>query len=64
MAEDDSLALEGLDALAPASSATLVLRHPDGGEDRCPLSHTLNAEQIAWWKAGSALNSLRQGAGT
>ena len=64
VAEDDSLALEGLDALAPASSATLVLRHPDGGEDRCPLSHTLNAEQIAWWKAGSALNSLRQGAGT
>ena len=62
--EDDGLALEGLEALAPGSQATLVLRHADGGENRCPLHHTLNDEQIAWWKAGSALNFLRQGAGS
>jgi aconitate hydratase len=57
--EDDRVALEGLENLAPDSPVTAVFRHADGSEDRCALNHTLNAEQIVWWKAGSALNSLR-----
>ncbi len=57
--EQDRVALEGLAELAPGSSVTAVFRHVDGSEDRCELAHTLNAEQITWWKAGSALNSLR-----
>jgi aconitate hydratase len=57
--EDDRVALEGLENLAPDSPVTAVFRHADGTEDRCALNHTLNAEQIVWWKAGSALNSLR-----
>ncbi len=56
--EDDTLSLEGLDRLAPGSAAAAVLHHADGASDRAPLKHSLNAEQIAWWKAGSALNSL------
>ena len=31
-----------------------------GGEDPVTLRHTLNAEQIAWFKAGSALNVIKQ----
>jgi len=57
--EQDTVSLEGLEHLAPGSEVTAVFRHQDGSEDRCALQHTLNAEQIAWWKAGSALNSLR-----
>ena len=29
------------------------------GEESLELKHTLNAEQIQWFKAGSALNLLR-----
>lgn len=57
--EDDRVGLEGLENLAPGSAVNAVFRHADGSEDRCALHHTLNAEQIVWWKAGSALNSLR-----
>ena len=57
--EDDRVGLEGLEHLAPDSAVTAVFRHADGSEDRVDLHHTLNAEQIVWWKAGSALNSLR-----
>lgn len=58
--EDDRVGLEGLENLAPGSSVTAVFRHSNNSEDRCALHHTLNAEQIVWWKSGSALNSLRE----
>ena len=31
----------------------------NGRTDSIQLKHTLNQEQIAWFKAGSALNKLR-----
>jgi len=63
--ETDEVTLEGLESLAPGSEVTAVFHHAGGGEDRAALSHTLNEEQIGWWKAGSALNALRaQGSGT
>ncbi len=55
---DDVLALEGLESLAPGSKLTAVLKHADGSTERAALKHSYNAEQIAWWKAGSALNTL------
>ena len=58
--ETDHLSLEGLEQLAPGSALHAVLRHADGGRERVALRHTLNAEQIGWWKAGSALNTLRK----
>jgi len=36
-----------------------VLQHGDGSEDAFDSLHTLNEEQIAWYRAGSALNLLR-----
>ncbi len=57
--EQDAVSFEGLDSLAPDSNVVAIFRHPDGSEDRCSLQHTLNEEQIAWWRAGSALNTLR-----
>jgi aconitate hydratase A / 2-methylisocitrate dehydratase len=60
--EDDTITLQGLGALAPASEVFAVANHADGTSDRFPIQHTLNEEQIVWWKAGSALNSLRSDA--
>jgi len=57
--ETDAISLEGLEALAPGSAVTAVLHHADGSTERVALRHTLNAEQIAWFRAGSALNLLR-----
>lgn len=56
--EDDRLSILGLATFAPGQPLTLVAKHPDGREDRIPLNHTLNAGQIAWFKAGSALNLM------
>jgi aconitate hydratase len=57
--EDDRVSIEGLTSLAPDVALTAVLAHADGSEDRIPVEHTLNDEQIGWFKAGSALNLLR-----
>jgi aconitate hydratase len=58
--EQDRLDLEGLDDLAPGSTVTCVLRHADASSDRVALGHSLTSEQVAWWRAGSALNLIRQ----
>ncbi len=58
--ESDVISIEGLKNFAPGQSLTMVARHQDGSECRAKLNHTFNAEQIKWFKAGSALNLLRQ----
>ena len=57
--ENDRVSLEGLENLAPDSEVVAVFHHQDGSEDRASLKHTMNDEQIVWWRAGSALNSLK-----
>ncbi len=55
----DRISLTGLSRLAPGRTVTAVVRHAGGGEETVELAHTLNAEQIEWFRAGSALNVLR-----
>lgn len=55
---DDTVDVTGLAALAPGSDVTLVLRHADGTTESVPTRHTMSDEQIAWFRAGSALNLL------
>ncbi len=57
---DDRLSIRGLGELAPGRNLTAVLHHADGSEDSFALKHTLNDEQIQWFRAGSALNVLRK----
>jgi aconitate hydratase len=57
--QDDRVSVTGLAGLAPGEPLEVVLHHADGSEDRFAALHTLNDEQIAWFKAGSALNLLR-----
>ncbi len=58
--EDDRISILGLTGLEPGSVHTAVLHHADGSEDRIPTRHSMNAEQVEWFGAGSALNLLRR----
>ncbi len=58
--ETDRVTLTNLRDLAPGIPVTAILHHDDGTVDRIDLQHTLNQEQIAWFRAGSALNLLRR----
>ena len=57
--EGDRVSVTALATLAPGSAHTVVFHHADGSEDRAETAHTLNEEQITWFRAGSALNQLR-----
>jgi aconitate hydratase len=57
---DDRISLTGLADIAPGGKITAVIHHVDGSEDTIQLAHSLNAEQVEWFKAGSALNVLRK----
>lgn len=57
--EADTVDLTGIVDIAPGSVITGVFHHADGTVSEVELKHSLNAEQIDWFKAGSALNFLR-----
>lgn len=57
--EDDRLTISGLGSFAPGKNLKLEIKHADGKTEAIELKHTFNAEQIKWFKAGSALNLLR-----
>lgn len=58
--EDDSIDIIGLTTFAPGQPLTMVLHHADGSVDDITLNHTYNEQQIEWFKAGGALNVIRQ----
>ena len=58
--EDDIIDILGLTDFAPGVPLTLALHHADGTTDHVVVNHTYNAQQIDWFKAGSALNLIRQ----
>lgn len=58
--ETDRVSIMGLSDLAPGSYVTCHLHHIDGSTDTISLRHTLSETQIAWFRAGSALNLLSQ----
>lgn len=57
--EQDRVSIVGLTSFTPGTPLTLVLKHHDGAEERISVKHTFTAEQIEWFKAGSALNLIR-----
>lgn len=58
--EDDIIDILGLTDFAPGVPLTMALHHADGTTDHVVVNHTYNAQQIDWFKAGSALNLIRQ----
>ena len=59
--EDDNIDIKGLINFTPGTPLTLVLNHADGTADEIVVNHTYNANQIEWFKAGSALNVIKSG---
>ena len=57
--EDDTLDIEGLLAFAPNKNLQIVLNHKDGSNETIQVGHSYNDQQIAWFKAGGALNVIR-----
>ena len=58
---DDTIDIVGLADLAPGAPLRVVVRHADGTSDEVETTHTMSPEHIEWFRAGSALNVLRQG---
>ncbi|MGH8903617.1 MAG: aconitate hydratase [Egibacteraceae bacterium] len=56
----DRVDVLGLAGLAPDQPVTIRLRHSDGTIDEFEATHTYSAEQVAWFRAGSALNAARR----
>ncbi len=55
--EDDRIDLDVKD-IAPGSQVKMTLHHSDGTTDEVMLNHTMNKQQIDWFKVGSALNLM------
>ena len=56
---DDTFNFVDLVDFAPGKQLTLEAVHADGSTDYIKLNHTYNAQQIEWFKAGSALNLIK-----
>ncbi len=50
-------------ALQPGRNVGITLHHEGGEQESFDAQHTLNADQIVWFRAGSALNVLKDGEG-
>jgi len=57
--EDDKISILGLNDFTPDKSFECVLKHSDGNTEKIILRHSYNSSQIEWFKAGSALNVLK-----
>ncbi|HWY35912.1 MAG TPA: aconitate hydratase [Nitrosopumilaceae archaeon] len=58
--ESDKISIVGLSNLEPGKPVKCYLNHADGTKEEIRLKHSYNKFQIDWFKAGSALNILRQ----
>jgi aconitate hydratase len=58
--EDDVVDVLGLVSLEPGKPLEIILHHSDGTTDSFLANHSLNENQIGWFRAGSALNLIKQ----
>ena len=57
---DDTVSILGLADLAPDTPVSCRLHHADGTTVDFTCTHTLSPDHIAWFRAGGALNLIRQ----
>ena len=55
--QDDRVTISGLYALEPGRSVKVLIKKPDGRVEEIAARHSMTREQIAWFRAGSALNA-------
>ena len=54
------MSLVGLRELAPGEPVKCIVHHSDGTEETLSLDHSFGESQVAWFRAGSALNLFHQ----
>ena len=57
--ENDVFNFIDLKEFTPGKPLTLEIVHENGSKENILLNHTYNAQQIEWYKAGSALNLIK-----
>ncbi|HCT30795.1 MAG TPA: aconitate hydratase [Bacteroidales bacterium] len=58
--EKDKIDIVGLNEFTPGKPIKLILNHYGGEREIIYANHTFNQSQIDWFKAGSALNLIRE----
>jgi aconitate hydratase len=58
--EDDLVDIVGLTSFTPGKPLVVRLRHANGSVEEFAANHSYNESQIGWFRAGSALNLIRQ----
>ena len=58
--EDDVFDIIGLETFTPGKPLKLKIHHAGGSAEEILLNHTYSDLQIKWFKAGSALNSMKE----
>lgn len=56
----DRISLLDLKSLAPGRQVTCEIKHADGSKEQIKLNHTFNESQLEWFRAGSALNRMKE----
>jgi aconitate hydratase len=59
--EYDRVSLIGLAGLVDGKPVKMLVKPREGTPFELSLKHTLTEEQVGWFRAGSALNTLREG---
>lgn len=57
---DDKVSILGLTDFQPGKPLTVQLTKKDGKKVDIVANHTFNDLQISWFKAGSALNKMKE----
>jgi aconitate hydratase len=57
LGQNDRVSITGLYALEPGRPVKLIIKKPDGRTEEMLVRHSMTREQIAWFRAGSALNA-------
>ena len=58
--EDDLISITGLKKLQPGKAVRCIIKKNDGTETEIFLDHSMTRKQIDWFRAGSALNTLKR----
>jgi aconitate hydratase len=58
--EDDLISIKGLNEFSQGKPLKIVLLHSNGSTVEFTALHSYNEKQIQWFRAGSALNLIRQ----
>ncbi len=56
--QQDRISVTGLSSLAPGKPVQVIIHKTDGKMLTIQANHSITEQQIAWFKAGSALNAL------